>query len=145
MIQLTDIESRMPDLHLGRHLSEVAEATHVGQRSRPRRWPLALLALIAGAMAVWTLVRNDTVRLRASAVASQVRSRTSRAMVGAPSDGLAAEPALAFPAAATAASTADLLETPWDQGSDDPSRIGSNEETVPNEHVLSPVGARSGS
>ncbi len=145
MIQLTDIESRMPDLHLGRHLSEVAVATHVGQRSRPRRWPLALLALIAGAMAVWALVRNDTVRVRASAVAGKIRAQTSRAMVGAPSDSQAGEPALAFPAADPAPITAGLLETPWDQGSDYPSGFGSSEEAVPNEHVLSPVGARSDS
>jgi hypothetical protein len=145
MIQLTDIESRMPDLHLGRHLSEAAVTTHIGQRSRPRRWPLALLALMAGAAAAWTLVRNDTVRVRASAVASQIRSRTSRAMAGASSDGQVAEPTFTFPTAAAAPITGDLLETPWDEGSDDPSGLGSSEETVPNEHVLSPVGTRSGS
>lgn len=145
MIQLTDIESRLPDLNLGRHLSEVATAANVGQRSRPRRWPLALFALIAGAMAVWTIVRNDAVRVRASAVAGQIRSRTSRTRMGTPADRQAGEPTVAFPAAETAPITSGLLETPWDQGSDYPAGLGSSDEPIPAEPALSPVGARSAS
>ncbi len=143
MIQLTDIESRLPDLNLGRHLSEVAAAASVEQRSRPRRWPLALFALIAGAMAVWTVVRNDAVRVRASAVAGQIRSRTGGTMMGTPADRQAGEPTVAFPATDAAPITSGLYETPWDQGSDYPAGLRPHDKPIPVEPALSPVGARS--
>ena len=139
MIQLSDIQDRMPELDLRRHVAEIAGAAHLQRRAQPRRWPLAVFALVAGTMAAWTIFRNDAARRRAHAALTELRARTSRMVMGEPSVRDMGEEAVAAPTAGTAEIRPSSFDIAWDRTADDPAALGAASPAI--DEPVSPAGA----
>lgn len=109
----------------GKAVSDAASGVRIG-RSQPRRWPLAVVGLLAAAAAGWVIMTNTALRTRLADGARAVRrqavdigSNLSRSLAARRED------AVAFPASPTAP-----MESAYGDGTGDatdyPEGLGSN-------------------
>jgi hypothetical protein len=133
MIELTQIEHRLPETHLREHLADVAAdvaaATHFSRRSEPRRWRMVLFVLAAGALAAWAIARSDAVRTRSAGAIQKIRARASQAFMGQPLGGQLAEPSFDSPGELVPPVISDPLEGYGDHGPDG-RRLGQDQAKV---------------
>jgi hypothetical protein len=92
----------LSSVDLRKAVAGVAAAAHIGRRSRPSRWPLAVGGLLVAGVATLAILSNEARRARLTSGASAVRNRLMSMRSG--PDQLEVDPdaAIAFDAAETA-------------------------------------------